>query len=44
MTLEIVPIAARDLVVAAALVSILVNPLLFHLSDRFSEKPTPDPL
>ena len=32
--LEIVPIEARDLVVAAALASILLNPLLFHLADR----------
>jgi CPA2 family monovalent cation:H+ antiporter-2 len=39
--LEIVPVGARDLVVAAALVSILVNPLLFHLSDRYAAKPTP---
>jgi CPA2 family monovalent cation:H+ antiporter-2 len=32
--LQLVPIMARDLVVAAALVSILVNPLLFHWADR----------
>ncbi len=42
VTLEIVPIGARDLVVAAALVSILVNPLLFHLADRYAAKPTPE--
>ena len=32
--LDIVPTAARDLVVAGALVSILVNPLLFYAVDR----------
>lgn len=40
--LEIVPVGARDLVVAAALVSILINPLLFHLADRYAAKPTPE--
>lgn len=40
VSLEIVPVGARDLVVAAALVSILINPLLFHLSDRYAPKPT----
>jgi len=33
-TLEIVPPEARDLVVAGAMISILANPLLFHLLDR----------
>jgi monovalent cation:H+ antiporter-2, CPA2 family len=43
VTLDIVPIAARDLVVAGALLSILINPVLFHLLDRWSEKhPAPD--
>jgi monovalent cation:H+ antiporter-2, CPA2 family len=32
--LAIVPPEARDLVVAGAMISILVNPLLFHLLDR----------
>lgn len=32
--LNIVPMEGRDLIVAGALVSILLNPLLFHLSDR----------
>ncbi len=32
--LDIVPPAARDLVVAGAMISILANPLLFHLLDR----------
>lgn len=32
--LEIVPTEARDLVVAGAMISILANPLLFHLLDR----------
>jgi CPA2 family monovalent cation:H+ antiporter-2 len=32
--LAIVPTEARDLVVAGAMLSILVNPLLFHLLDR----------
>ena len=34
VTLEIVPEMARDLVVAGAMISILANPLLFHLLDR----------
>lgn len=34
LDLAIVPPQARDLVVAGALASILVNPLLFHLLDR----------
>ena len=32
--LAIVPTEARDLVVAGAMISILLNPLLFHLLDR----------
>ena len=41
--LWIVPVAARDLVVAGALVSILVNPLMFKWLDKlvFPEKPAP---
>ncbi len=34
VTLDIVPVEARDLVVAGAMLSILANPLLFHLLDR----------
>ena len=34
VTLEIVPTEARDLVVAGAMISILLNPLLFHLLDK----------
>ncbi len=34
VTLDIVPAEARDLVVAGAMISILLNPLLFHLLDR----------
>ncbi len=34
VTLAIVPTEARDLVVAGAMISILVNPLLFHLLER----------
>lgn len=34
VTLDIVPTEARDLVVAGAMISILGNPLLFHLLDR----------
>jgi len=34
VTLDIVPTEARDLVVAGALISILLNPLLFHGLDR----------
>jgi CPA2 family monovalent cation:H+ antiporter-2 len=33
-TLNIVPVAAKDLVVAGAMISILANPVLFHLLDR----------
>lgn len=33
-TLDIVPAEARDLVVAGAMISILANPLLFHLLDK----------
>lgn len=32
--LDIVPTDARDLVVAGAMISILTNPVLFHLLDR----------
>jgi monovalent cation:H+ antiporter-2, CPA2 family len=32
--LDIVPPEARDLVVAGAMISILANPLLFHLLDQ----------
>jgi len=34
VTLSIVPTEARDLVVAGAMISILMNPLLFHLLDK----------
>jgi len=34
VSLDIVPETARDLVVAGAMISILANPLLFHLLDR----------
>jgi CPA2 family monovalent cation:H+ antiporter-2 len=37
MTLEILPAAGRDLVLAGALVSILLNPLLFSLAARVAE-------
>ncbi|WP_135447610.1 MULTISPECIES: cation:proton antiporter domain-containing protein [Tabrizicola] len=55
VTLDIVPPEARDLVVAGAMLSILANPLLFHLLDRrwarkakaeavvVPEAPVPDP-
>ena len=44
VTLTIVPSEARDLVVAGALVSILVNPVLFHLLERqLAAKADPDP-
>lgn len=39
--LAIVPPAARDLVVAGAMVSILLNPWLFHLIDRRFPLPRP---
>ncbi|OYW51961.1 MAG: hypothetical protein B7Z31_13150 [Rhodobacterales bacterium 12-65-15] len=34
VSLDIVPTDARDLVVAGAMISILTNPVLFHLLDR----------
>jgi monovalent cation:H+ antiporter-2, CPA2 family len=37
-TLDIVPPEARDLVVAGAMISILANPLLFHLLDKRSAR------
>jgi len=55
VTLSIVPTEARDLVVAGAMISILANPLLYHLLDRRaarkeqapqteqSEAPAPEP-
>lgn len=39
--LEIVPMAGRDLIVAGALVSILVNPLLFQLAERDARRNAP---
>jgi CPA2 family monovalent cation:H+ antiporter-2 len=41
--LAIVPAEARDLVVAGALVSIILNPLLFRLIDRLTPVEAPDP-
>ena len=47
--LAIVPPEAKDLVVAGAMISILANPLLFSLLDRWSadqgapQDPAPDP-
>jgi CPA2 family monovalent cation:H+ antiporter-2 len=37
MTLELLPAAGRDLILAGALVSILLNPLLFWLATRISD-------
>ena len=42
VSLSIVPTEARDLVVAGALVSILVNPVLVRLLDRHVAKHTPN--
>jgi CPA2 family monovalent cation:H+ antiporter-2 len=39
--LAIVPAEAKDLVVAGAMISILANPLLFSLLDRWTAKRTP---
>jgi len=39
VTLDIVPEQARDLVVAGAMISILVNPVLFRLVARISPEP-----
>jgi monovalent cation:H+ antiporter-2, CPA2 family len=41
VTLSIVPAEARDLVVAGAMISILLNPLLFHLLDRRAARKAP---
>ncbi len=38
LALEIVPSEARDLVVAGAMVSILINPLLFYALDRWADR------
>ncbi len=43
VTLGIVPDDARDLVVAGAMISILVNPLLFAGVERWGASVTPDP-
>jgi monovalent cation:H+ antiporter-2, CPA2 family len=40
VTLDIVPTEARDLVVAGAMLSILANPLLFHLLDQREARKT----
>ncbi|HLQ19343.1 MAG TPA: cation:proton antiporter [Tabrizicola sp.] len=40
VTLDIVPPDARDLVVAGAMISILANPLLFHLLDKREARKT----
>lgn len=42
--LHIVPAAARDLVVAGALLSILVNPLLLWAADRYAPSPVAGPI
>ena len=42
--LNIVPAEARDLVVAGALLSILINPLLLHICARFAPQPAATPL
>jgi len=39
VALGIVPVDARDLVVAGALVSILLNPLMFRLANRSPAQP-----
>ena len=38
LSLDIVPDAARDLIVAGAIFSIVVNPLLFEILDRMNER------
>ena len=43
VALSIVPAEARDLVVAGAMTSILLNPLLFHLLDRRAARKAPPP-
>jgi monovalent cation:H+ antiporter-2, CPA2 family len=40
VNLEIVPSEGRDLVVAGAMISILLNPLLFKALDRWGREPT----
>ena len=41
MTLELLPAAGRDLILAGALVSILINPFLFSLAARLTETAKP---
>jgi CPA2 family monovalent cation:H+ antiporter-2 len=46
VSLAILPERGRDLVLAGAIISIMLNPLLFVLMDRFSargERPAPEP-
>ena len=38
VTLELMPSQAQDLVLAGALISIMLNPLIFHLLDRWQAK------
>jgi CPA2 family monovalent cation:H+ antiporter-2 len=42
VSLALLPERGRDLVLAGAILSILINPLLFAILDRFLKKPKPD--
>ncbi len=43
VALNLLPPEARDFVLGAALLSILLNPVAFAVADRFSPKPLPQP-
>ncbi len=43
VTLGLLPEAARDLIIGAAILSIVLNPLAFVIADRFVPKPAPPP-
>ena len=43
VTLNLLPEAGRELILAGAIISILVNPLLFYLLERFAPEPAAEP-
>jgi CPA2 family monovalent cation:H+ antiporter-2 len=44
VTLDLLPAEGRDLVLGAALLSILLNPVAFAIADRLTPKPPPAPV
>jgi CPA2 family monovalent cation:H+ antiporter-2 len=43
ITLEILPVRARSLLLSAAIISILLNPVMFALIDRLKRKVVAEP-